>query len=639
MSQQREAQSARQAARGAGRPRAGTIYDNSPVPPRGSVRALPGLLGTGLRILWNAGRRELVTTFVLQLVGGCAMALVVLAGEEVLSAVITAHDEDGSAGDFLPELTMLLAGTTALGLVRALEQSQRDLLVDLTTRYTERCILDVTCAIELDTFEQPDFHDRLARARGRTQMGAVRIAQGVTMVLRAVATSLGLALALLALQPVLLPLALLAVVPAWLDTRRRAESHFFYSFRMTPRDRERAYLTDILTSRGAAQEVRAFDLAEPLSERHARLWEERLHELRAVIRRCLRFSIVASLASALATAVALGLVVVLALDHQIGLADAGAAGGATLLLTRNLTWAGFGAGDLYSGALFIEDFRSFMELLPNQAVPLRSSAAPVAGRALAAEDVIFTYPSGDEPVLHRVSLRIEPGEVVALVGENGSGKTTLAKLLSGLYSPDAGRVVWGESALDEETRRSLRASVAIIFQDFLRYRLSARDNIALGRHECYDDTPAIVEAAERSSAHEIIEALPSGYETQLGPEFWGGTELSIGQWQRIALARAFFRDAPILILDEPTASLDARAEHELFESLRELLEGRSALLISHRFSSVRTADRIYVMEHGRITEDGSHEELMARRGTYAHLFNLQAAAYTDGALLGHPLAK
>lgn len=274
-----------------------------------------------------------------------------------------------------------------------------------------------------------------------------------------------------------------------------------------------------------------------------------------------------------------------------------------------------------------------MEFYPEHVVPLASSAAPVAGRALSAEDVTFTYPSGDRPVLHGVSLRIEPGEVVALVGENGSGKTTLAKLLSGLYSPHGGSVVWGDTALDEETRPSLRASVAIIFQDFLRYGLSARDNVALGRHERYDDTPAVVAAAKRSGANEIIEALPSGYETQLGPEFWGGTELSIGQWQRIALARAFFRDAPILILDEPTASLDARAEHELFESLRELLEGRSALLISHRFSSVRTADRIYVMEQGRITEHGTHEELMARRGSYAQLFNLQAAAYTDRALL------
>lgn len=274
-----------------------------------------------------------------------------------------------------------------------------------------------------------------------------------------------------------------------------------------------------------------------------------------------------------------------------------------------------------------------MEFYPEHVVPLGSSAAPVPGRALVADDVTFSYPSSDEPVLQGVSLRIEPGEVVALVGENGSGKTTLAKLLSGLYSPDRGRVVWGDRPIDEKTRPSLRASVAIIFQDFLRYGLSARDNVALGRDERYDDTPAVVEAAERAGAHEIIEGLPSGYETQLGPQFWGGTELSVGQWQRIALARAFFRDAPILILDEPTASLDARAEHELFESLRELLEGRSALLISHRFSSVRTADRIYVMEHARISEHGSHDELMARRGTYAQLFNLQAAAYTDRALL------
>lgn len=222
MSQQGQSQDTRKAAQDGTSPRAGTIYDKNPVPPTGSARAFPGLLAAGLRILWIAGRRELTMSFALQLVGGAAMAVAVLAGEHVLSGVLTAHRDDGSLGDFLPSVVLLLAATTVLGVVRALEQSQRELLMELTSRYSEERILDVSCAVELDTFERPDFHDRLARVRGNTRMGALRIAQGVSMLLTAVATSVGLALALLALQPVLLPIALLAVVPAWLDTRQRA---------------------------------------------------------------------------------------------------------------------------------------------------------------------------------------------------------------------------------------------------------------------------------------------------------------------------------------------------------------------------------------------------------------------------------
>jgi len=225
-------------------------------------------------------------------------------------------------------------------------------------------------------------------------------------------------------------------------------------------------------------------------------------------------------------------------------------------------------------------------------------------------------------------LRIDPGEVVALVGENGCGKTTLAKVLSGLYGADSGRVLWGEELVEGDRRAELRDSVAVIFQDFVQYRLSARDNIALGRHQHYEDLERVQRAAARSGADKAIEPLPEGYETQLGPEFHGGTELSTGQWQRVALGRAFFRDSPLLILDEPTAALDARAEHELFESLRTLLAGRSALLISHRFSSVRSANRIYVMKDGRIVEHGTHDELIAQQGLYAELFTLQAASYT-----------
>jgi len=241
--------------------------------------------------------------------------------------------------------------------------------------------------------------------------------------------------------------------------------------------------------------------------------------------------------------------------------------------------------------------------------------------------VTFGYPGSERVALRDVSVRIEPGEVVALVGANGSGKTTLAKLLAGLYLPSEGRVCWAGKDSREVDRREVLAHTAIVFQDFMQYALSAGDNIGLGRHERASDTAGIVRAAEQAGADRDLSALPDGYQTLLGPAFIDGTDLSTGQWQRVALARTFFRDAPLVILDEPTAALDAKAEHELFARIGELFADRSVLLISHRFSTVRAADRIYVLNEGSVVESGTHVELLAAGGTYAELFMLQASPY------------
>jgi ABC-type multidrug transport system fused ATPase/permease subunit len=311
----------------------------------------------------------------------------------------------------------------------------------------------------------------------------------------------------------------------------------------------------------------------------------------------------------------------------VDLSEAAIAVAGVAVVGARLTAAGYSSGSLSEAGLYMDDYVAFMEELPRAVARRPSGPAPTGFRRLHVDGVTFMYPSGDRPALTDVSLHIDAGEVVALVGENGSGKTTLAKLLARLYAPQRGSIRWDGVDISGADPDELRRSVAIIFQDFLHYYLKARDNIGFGRHEAIEKLEEIRDAARHADADAFIAALPSGYETMLGPEFEGGTDLSAGQWQRIALARAFFRDAPFVILDEPTAALDPRAEHDLFERIRALLTGRTVLVISHRFSSVRSADRIYVLEEGRVIEHGTHADLMTTGGLYAELFSLQAASY------------
>jgi ATP-binding cassette subfamily B protein len=419
-----------------------------------------------------------------------------------------------------------------------------------------------------------------------------------------------------------------AALPAVWLARRRAHSYYGFAFRMTPRDRERVYLASLLSERDAAKEVRATDLAGFLRARHDRLYAERIAELDEVTRRQLRWALLAGVAGMGIVAGTVAVLVALALGDHLSLATAAAAGGAMIVFGQRVSAGGMSSQMLLESALFVEDYLTFAAMAPPAGTTVSPPpAARAAEGPVAAEEVWFTYPGSERPALRGASVRIEPGEVVALVGANGSGKTTLAKLMGGLYVPDRGRVLLHGADTAVADRAALRRDVAIVFQDFLRYWLPVRDNIAMGRHERFGDDAGVVEAARRAGAHADLAALPDGYETRLGPVFAGGADLSVGQWQKIAIARLFFRDAPFVILDEPTAALDARAEHDLFARIEELLEGRSVLLISHRFSTVREADRIYVLDAGEVIEAGDHDELMALGGRYAEMFTLQAAAY------------
>jgi ATP-binding cassette subfamily B protein len=594
----------------------------------GSPRDVPRLAAAALKLVAAAGRRQLVVMLAMELATAVLLAVGVLLARDVLQAVLDADRSRSGWRDVLPSLAGLAVVSMATTVASAVARRQDQMLSELVSRHAWARILDVTCSAELAAFDDADFHDLIMRAqRGAFQAG--QVVRGLLGVVQAATGVVAGVVALAVLQPLLLPVCLAAAAPAIWLARRRSRSYYRFAFRMTARDRERSYLGSLLSERDAAKEVRAMDLAGFLRARHDQLYAERIAELDDLTRRQLRWALVAGVAGSGIVAGTVAVLVALALGGHLSIAAAAAAGGAMIVFGQRVASGGMASQMLLEAALFLEDYLTFTAMAPAPATAVEPPRPRPATGPIAAEDVWFSYPGSERPALRGASLRIAPGEVIALVGPNGSGKTTLAKLMAGLYVPDRGRVVLHGADTATADRPVLRRDVAVVFQDFLRYWLLVRDNIAMGRHEHFHDRARVVDAARRAGADRDIEGLPSGYDTRLGPVFAGGADLSVGQWQKIAIARVFFRDAPFVILDEPTAALDARAEHELFARIRDLLEGRAVLLISHRFSTVREADRIYVLQAGAVVEEGSHPELMALGGTYSEMFTLQAAAYAS----------
>jgi ATP-binding cassette, subfamily B, bacterial len=596
---------------------------------QGTWRDLPKLLLDSIKLVWSAGRNTFILTSALQLLAAAGIAAQLFVGKRVLETVLAAGGTV-EFRDLVPVLALLVAVTVTLDLARAIQNEQSRVLGELVGRKAVDRVMDVSTRIDLLAFESPDFYDRLQRARAQGQFRALQTVNGLLGIVGASVAAISIVGALAALQPLLLPFVAIGYLPLWIVASLNTRDLYHFTRGMTPNERQRNYLQNVLMGRNPAKEVRAFNLARFLRGRYDRLYDERIAELRSLARRRTGRSLIGSLASSGVTVGTIGMLSYLYVSDRMSLAATGAAVFGLYQLASQLNGLHMSATSLYEATLFIRDYSSFLQLEPDQEA-VRGRPAPTGFELLTAEDVSFTYPEARQPAVDGVSLEIRRGEVVALVGENGSGKTTLAKMLAGLYRPERGRIRWDETDLAEVDADELRRSVAVIFQDFERYLLPARENVGLGRHERVDAFEEIVEAARRADADDFLATLPEGYETMLGREFAGGYDLSIGQWQRVALARAFFRDAPFVILDEPTAALDARAESRLFERMRELLEGRSVVLISHRFSSVRSADRIYVLHEGRVVEHGSHDELMTLDGLYAELFGLQARAYVEAA--------
>ncbi|WP_271897910.1 ABC transporter ATP-binding protein [Candidatus Phyllobacterium onerii] len=488
-------------------------------------------------------------------------------------------------------------------------------------------LMQHAATLDLEDFEDAEFQDQLERARrqssGRMTLMGQLLSQAQDMV-----TVASFAAGLIVYAPWLIVLLFLALVPAFLGEAHFNAQSYSLDFVRTPERRELDYVRQTAASVETAKEVKIFGLHSFLIDRYVRLATDFYAANRVL---ALRRASWGGLFTAMGTVgyyLAYAYIVLRTLGGEFSIGDltflAGSFRRLRTLLEGLLTSFSSTAGQ----ALYLDDLFAFFEVKPEILSPENPRPFPHPIRqGFVFDDVGFIYPGAERWAVRHLSFTLHAGEVVALVGENGAGKTTLVKLLTRLYDPDEGRILLDGHDLREYDLEALRGNMGVIFQDFVRYNLSASDNIAVGRIAYRDDHERIAQAASRSQADAVIAKLPGQYEQMIGKRFKNGVELSGGEWQKIAIARAYMREAEVLILDEPTAALDARSEFEVFRRFKELSEGKTAILISHRFSSVRMADRILVLADGKVEAAGTHEELVAQAGRYAELFELQAAGY------------
>jgi ATP-binding cassette, subfamily B, bacterial len=617
-----------------GRPETPTLRQRAAV-----LRNVPPFL----RLVWQTHRGLTTSMVALRLVRAFVPVAVLWVGKLIIDAVVAAR---GGAID-LRQLWRLVALEVALALLgETLSRASavvESLLGDLFSNRTSILLMEHAATLDLYQFEDPAFYDQLDRARRQTT-GRIGLLALLLSLGQDTLTLIGLCAALLTYSPWLLLLLALAIVPGFLGEAHYASLEYSMLYRRTPERRQLDYLRYLGASDRPAKEVQMFGLASWLVERYRALSEKFYEENR---RLSIRKGVAATLLALIGLAGYYGAYIVIILR---------AASGAITLGTLTFLAASFlrgrdiiqrlleGAGEIYTQCLYLEDLFDFFNTVPT--IVSRTGAVPVPRplrEGFVFEGVGYCYPGSETWALRGVNLRLGPGERLALVGGNGAGKTTLVKLLARLYDPTEGRILLDGRDLSEYDLASLRRNVGVIFQDFYRYDLRFDENVGVGEIESAgsyldaaeearegDDgaTPTtIVSAAEKSLAAAILARLPNRYRQMLGRRFEGGVDLSGGEWQKIALARAYMRAAQVLILDEPTAALDARAEYEVFRRFNELMRGRMAVIISHRFSTVRMADRIVVLDEGRVVEEGSHAELVARGGLYAELFALQAEGY------------
>jgi ATP-binding cassette, subfamily B, bacterial len=605
-----------------------------------ALRYLPALLG----LVWETNPAYTVAMIALRLLRAFVPVASLWAAKLIIDAVVALAKTPGESLAPLWRVVALELGIVVLGEILARASALvESLLGDLFSNHISVRLMRHAATLDLAQFEDPEFYDHLERARrqttGRIGLIALLLSMGQDLL-----TLLSLGAALIVHNPWLLLLLAVAILPSFLGETHFASLSYSLLFRWTPERRELDYLRFVGASNTTAKEVQMFGLAGWLSDRYAALSQRYYDENK---RLSVRKGIVSALLSIIGTLGYYGAYATILLSAVAGAITLGtltflaAAFGRSRDLIQRLLLS---ASDIYEQSLYLRDLFVFFEMVPTIRSKPNAARVPEPIRAgFVFEDVGFQYPGSDRWAIRHVSLSIAPGERIALVGENGAGKTTITKLLARLYDPSEGRILLDGVDLRDYDLASVRQAIGVIFQDFVRYDMRFDENVGVGEiygvteylEQARDATTempgvppeSLVAAADRSLASSLLPRFTKGYRQMLGRRFDDGVDLSGGEWQKIALARAYMRSAQLLILDEPTAALDARAEYEVFVRFSELMAGRMAVVISHRFSTVRMADRIIVLSGGRVVEEGTHEALLTRHGLYAELFEMQAAGY------------
>nr|WP_091598229.1 ABC transporter ATP-binding protein [Micromonospora krabiensis] len=603
------------------------------------ARRLPRLVREAVTLAWATSRQDTLASIGLNVVAGVLTTFGLLATTNVLRELFAAGPTPDRVRGALPALVVAALAVTARGgLMIAAGWAQARLTPQINYAVELR-LFEATTAVDLAAFDDAGFAEEMDRARDRGMAEAAYIVDHTVNLVTGVVGLLATAVAVGIIQPLLLPCLLLAAVPEAVTAVRMARRQYLAMLARITRRRRMWMLARLMANRQTAVEVRAYQMREfLLSEYRTMMAVETEAHLR-LVRAQTGTRVVGASIAGLATFGVYAVLGALLLGGLVALAAAATALLALQSARTSLGVAVLATNSLYEDALYYQDYRDFVERA-HARVTTGASGAVDGFDAITLDGVSLRYPDTDRAAVDEVSLTVRRGEVIALVGENGSGKTTLAKLIAGLYRPTDGTVRWDGVDAAELDARALGAHVAVMTQDWWKFPFTARQNIRIGRHDRVPGQhgPSVEEAARSAAAHEMIAALPYGYDTLLDREFKNGQDLSGGQWQRLVAARGLYRDASLLICDEPSAALDARAEHALFQHLRRRPD-RAVVLITHRLANVRHADRIFVLDQGRLVQQGTHDELMAAGGLYRELFDLQASGYlarSDARPVGDP---